>query len=124
MSNHELDYLVRAIRKARNNQVNISVVDGHLGWPNQLPFVRNNSCFYNDCGLQNYFSRMSKVSTPQVGPSRSPVLEKQMAEWNNSKWPHSCPTHLDNIIHGPLISEVNWYPWIDLNDLSTNHGIY
>jgi hypothetical protein len=101
MGNHELDYLVRAVRK--KDSAKLSIVDHHLGWPNELPFIRSNACYLNPCGLEEHFCRMSKGDTPQVGESRSVKLAHQQSEWSQKKWAGYDPTHIHNLRTGPKV---------------------
>lgn len=126
--NHEIDYLVRAYRTAIHSGARASIVDLHHMWPHStesstLPGLTHNKVLsYNSVGLEHHWVRANKNDVTQVG-SRGHLLNKVYG-WNDVKWrsdgsyPFANPASLDNIMAGPLVDEIDWYPWLDINTVT------
>jgi len=123
--NHELDYIVRAIRKdIGRNRASIVDYHGWHGWPtdakfhgtdiespicrighpqfgNGFPYLR-----WNDVGLDKYWQRENRGNLPEWLPGKS--------TWNDRKWNHLPPNDFNNFISGPNQEEIDWYPWSKL----------
>jgi len=139
---HELDYIMRALRldislrMLQSQPPRASLVDWHgwHGWPEHLtmrnvtvdsPIIRGNPHYpnqptlsYNSVGLENYWVRANKAEVPQHG-EKIPKF-KSLNTWNATKWgveQNELP-HYKNFVDGPILPEINWHPWLDLDDLS------
>lgn len=114
----EIDYICRAFRKAEfEKKGKFSVYDLHSGWPSQW---FENRTSYNSVGLENFFTRADKSIITQTGPKKSQFFQDQAEAWNNTKWRNSPPCSFDNVMQGPTVEEINWYPWIKIDDLETD----
>ena len=135
----ELDYISRALHKSyTQKRNNASLVDMH-GWeshpdyapprnwwngtPVEAPWGR---LHYNSVGLENYWQRMSHAGAPQ-NSSHQEIYDKlawQKQKWHgaSSHWAPGYQTTIKGVTEGATEPEVNWYPWLDLDNLQ-NEGI-
>lgn len=139
--NHELDYIVRALRRdLLTGDHRSSLVDWH-GWPDwptgtielmtedgyQLsidsPIIKGNpyipslpTLSHNSVGLESYWKRANKNDVPQTGPKTPQFRE---LKWNNKKW-GGDPQRFESFVSGPTYEEIDWYPWLDLETLTTD----
>lgn len=133
----EIDYICRALRKAHVlNEGRASLVDVHGLWPNSLPFVKNHHLFYNSVGLENYVTRLSYQSHPQIGETRNQSYTDRAEKYHKRKWPEMFdkqPHHrnhgdgtLINIMNGPNPEYDDWepYAWFDLDNLEIDRTGY
>jgi hypothetical protein len=119
--NHELDYIVRILRKDLGvNKASIVDYHGWHGWPTDstfegtdikspivteghpqfgrgFPYLR-----WNDVGLDSYWTRANPQMIPQFSPGNSP--------WNDVKWSGQSPNTFANFVNGPTHDEIDWYP--------------
>jgi len=138
--NHELDYIVRALRVDILGGVNkSSMVDYHgwHGWPlDKIDLeTEDGSLFladspivteghpefggfpylkHNSVGLENVWRRMDKGSVPQTGPKTDKFVN---LDWNDRKWRGMAPNVYNNFVEGAAEDEVDWYPWLDVQTL-------
>ncbi len=121
---HEIDFLCRALRKSLVlNEGKCSLVDIHGLWPNDFPFVRNHHLYYNTVGLENFITRFPKNEIVQIGENANGRFKEKAEQWHKRKWekmfdqlPHGSGT-LYNILNGPKEPEIDWNPWLDLDNL-------
>jgi hypothetical protein len=127
--NHELDYISRALRKCLFEGGKASLVDIHHWEPN-LKYTKGTNLSYNDVGLSNYWKRMNLQKTPQLGPKGN-YFQNSCDKWQYIKWGCNSPhingyqTTIKGIIDGPIIKEeIDWYPWLNLNNLTYANTSY
>ena len=133
---HEIDYIARAFRKSFIlKEGKASIVDKHGLWPVQFPFVNNRTraMYYNTVGLEDYVLRLPKETHPQIGTRATEEFTKRAEEWHFRKWTHPFDHHnleqlernvMYNLTNGPRESEIDWYPWLDLDCLKSDRSAY
>lgn len=119
---HEIDYLCRALRADLQKQAKCSIVDIHEVWPKNLNFTNSSgNLILNPVGLEKFILRFNKTSVPQVG-GYSADFQQRAEKWHNKKWPHGFKhdnvSSMKSITEGPAEEEVDWYPWLNLQNLS------
>ena len=125
---HEIDYIARIlINNVKNNtHFSASIVDIHEIWGNINDITNNNRLFYNDCKLQNYIKRFDKNKVVQIGGSKNNNFYEKSNKWHNKKWKYSfgSNTSILNLNYGPLEEELDWYPWLNINELDVDKHDY
>jgi len=125
---HEIDYLARVlIKDLRLLNKKASIVDIHEVWPLELDYVDNlGRIFYNSCDIEKYVIRFDKSDIVQIGPRKNQKFNYQSEKWHKKKWKNefSIKHTLNNLLEGPKEEEINWYPWLDLDNLDTDLKSY
>jgi hypothetical protein len=125
---HEIDYLARVLKYERDNNTKFaSIVDIHELWPRNLGCVRENgTLFLNPCGLENFMIRLNKGNVVQIGPKSSQKFLDKAEAWHKKKWKYefSKDGTIVNLQHGPMETEIDWYPWFDVEHMSCDSTSY
>ncbi len=115
---HEIDYMNRAWRASQSDKsFKTSLIDAHAAFPHEY-FVDGKS--YNSVGLENYMWRLDHTTVPQIGPTKNQYFSDQQQLWNKIKWQGHAPWSKHSLDNGPSVDEINWYPWLNLNDMDTD----
>jgi hypothetical protein len=120
----ELDHISRTLHKCLYENAKASLMDIHWWEPNPQYTVGTN-LVWNDVGLTRFVKRIDHGLLPQHGP-KGAKFDALATAWQKQKW-HGCydgkqpgyQTSIKGVHEGPSVDEINWYPWLDLNDLST-----
>ena len=117
---HELDYISRALHKSKIKGIGkASLCDLHPHW--NLDGNGRRTLSYNPVGLETSWSRMSHGAAPQV--SSHQVIYDRLG-WQKEKWAGASFPWIDGyqtsykgITQGSDKPEIDWYPWLDLENL-------
>ena len=117
---HELDYLSRALHKCIIQKIGkASLYDLHPHW--DLDSNGRNILSYNSVGLETSWTRMSHGTVPQVS-SHQHIYDGLV--WQKEKWfgasepdQEGYQTTYKGIHEGSNFNEIDWYPWINLEEL-------
>ena len=123
---HEIDFLARVLRTDTIKKYNsASIIDIHELW-NADSYSINNKLFYNDCGLQDYIKRFDKDKIIQIGPRKNGIFNEKGERWHLKKWPFpfSPQTTNMNLQIGPTEEEIEWYPWLDIENIDADRTAY
>lgn len=124
---HEIDFLTRVLRADIGKNYNsASIVDIHEIWGNLGAFTNRNCLYYNDCNLQQYIKRFEKNKIVQLGASKNSYFDFNSKKWHYKKWKFafSPESTFLNIQNGPMEDEIDWYPWLNLNELDVDATAY
>lgn len=121
VTNFELDYIARALKISFiNGENNASLVDYHSWEDDRLPNERKKFHYknlnHNSVGLENFWERKSIHQVPKTEVYRRP--EFTCIPWHDKKWGPDFPSY-EVLKRGPLEEEVEWYPWLHLDTLTT-----
>ena len=117
---HELDYISRALHKCKVKEIGkASLYDLHPHW--DLDGNGRKILSYNSVGLENSWTRMSHGAVPQESRHQA-VYDRliwQKEKWYSASYPwvEGYQTTYKGIHEGSSKSEIDWYPWLNLESL-------